>query len=702
MFDPQHSKTSLRSPQLHPPPLHCCRYLAMLLIKLVLLLSSLCALTAASDSTEFIYNGFSPSTDITFDGLAHLSSHGLLQLTNDTTFSTGHAFYTHPINFKNISSFSTTFVLAMVPLFATKGGHGMAFVISPTKNLAVGGGGSGMYMGLMNDSTKGNSSNHMFAVEFDAIETWKFKDIPDDHVGIDINDMESKAQKPVAYVDEKGATQNITLLSEHPLQAWIDYDGFSKQINVTLSPFRVPKPSTPLLTLSFDITSVLAAESYVGFSAATGPELTSDFYVAGWSFKMNGRATDLDLSKLPKIPHLGRRETPLFYKTGLPIICLVTVAVLGFAALYVIGRKKKFAEVLEDWEQEYGPHRFKFKDLYMATKGFRESELLGKGGFGSVYKGVLPATQVEVAVKKVSHDSKQGIREFVAEVVSIGRLRHRNLVRFLGYCRRKGELFLVYEYMINGSLDRYLYLHNRPHNNILSWSRRFAVVKGVASGLLYLHEGWEQVVIHRDIKASNILLDSEFNGKIGDFGLARLYDHGSDPLTTHIVGTLGYLAPEQTRTGKATTSSDVYAFGAFLLEVATGKRPIQPQKEAEDFVLVDWVFWCWTKGNILQAMDPNLGMAYAKDEAELVLKLGLLCSHPDSARRPTIRQVVQYLEGDWKLPELSAMGLSSSHDIMYSRAEGFDSFVLSKKSSKMSSGFSGSTSVTDYLLSGGR
>nr|GMD57793.1 L-type lectin-domain containing receptor kinase IV.1-like [Ipomoea batatas] len=138
------------------------------------------------------------------------------------------------------------------------------------------------------------------------------------------------------------------------------------------------------------------------------------------------------------------------------------------------------------------------------------------------------------------------------------------------------------------------------------------------------------------------------------------------------------------------------------MEVATGKRPIQPKKEADDFVLVDWVFSCWAKGNILEAMDRNMGMEYAKGEAELVLKLGLLCSHPDSGRRPTIRQVVQYLEGDGELPELSAMGISSSHDLMYSRAEGFDSFVLSHKSSMMNSGFSGSTSITESFLSGGR
>ncbi|GAV76555.1 Pkinase domain-containing protein, partial [Cephalotus follicularis] len=301
----------------------------------------------------------------------------------------------------------------------------------------------------------------------------------------------------------------------------------------------------------------------------------------------------------------------------------------------------KMSSVLEDWEHEYGPHRFKFKDLYIATKGFKDKELLGTGGFGRVYRGVLPTNKIEIAVKRVSHESRQGMREFVAEIISIGRLRHRNLVQLLGYCRRKGELLLVYDYMPNGSLDKYLY--DQP-NVTLNWNQRFRVLKGVASGLLYLHEEWEQVVIHRDIKASNVLLDGELNGRLGDFGLARLYDHGTDPQTTHIVGTLGYLAPEHTRTGKATTSTDVFAFGAFLLEVACGKRPIEPR--LEDFILVDWVLSFWYRGEILGAKDPNLGTDYVAAEVELVLKLGLLCSHSEPTARPSMRQVIQFLEGD--------------------------------------------------------
>jgi serine/threonine protein kinase len=174
----------------------------------------------------------------------------------------------------------------------------------------------------------------------------------------------------------------------------------------------------------------------------------------------------------------------------------------------------------------------------------------------------------------------------------------------------------------------------------------------VASGLFYLHEEWEQVVVHRDVKASNVLLDGELNARLGDFGLARFYDRGSDPQTTHVVGTIGYIAPELTRSSKATTSIDVFAFGAFLLEVACGRRPIEPRWQTEDVILVDWVFSQWNRGEILGARDPNLGTDYVAEEVKLVLKLGLLCSNSELAARPSTRQVVQFLEGDVPLPEL--------------------------------------------------
>jgi len=248
------------------------------------------------------------------------------------------------------------------------------------------------------------------------------------------------------------------------------------------------------------------------------------------------------------------------------------------------------------------------------------------------------------------------MRAFVAEVASLGRLRHRNLVQLLGYCRRRGELLLVYNYMPNGSLDKHLY-DDRSKGAALGWPQRLHIIRGVASGLLYLHEDWERVVVHRDVKASNVLVDSEMNGRLGDFGLARLYDHGADAHTTHVVGTIGYLAPELGHTGKPTPATDVFAFGAFLLEITCGRRPVEQDHQdgiSNRVMLADRVAEHWCKGSIMNVVDARMDPdGCDPGEVSLVLKLGLLCSHPLPHGRPTMRQVVQYLDGNTVLPDLS-------------------------------------------------
>nr|VDD24053.1 unnamed protein product [Brassica oleracea] len=547
---------------------------------------------SSSKVFNFTYNGFTPPlTDISLQGITTVTPNGLLMLTNYTEQRTGHAFYTKPIRFKDspnatVSSFSTTFVFAIHSEIRILSGHGMAFVVAPNASLPDAT--SSQYLGLFNILTNGNDTNHVFAVELDTIRSTEFNDTDDNHAGININSLHSEKSSYAGYWDKKGHFKNLTLISRRRMQVWVDYDGHTHQLDVTMAPFRKNKPTKPLVSIVRDLSSVLLQDMFVGFSSSTG-SVRSEHYVLGWSFRVKGEAPPLALSKLPKIP---RWEPKRIYKIWMP-------------------RRRKFEEELEDWETGFGKHRLKFKDLYYATQGFKEEDLLGSGGFGSVYRGVT-----------------------------------------------------------------------------LDWKQRIKVIKGVASALFYLHEEWEQVVIHRDVKASNVLLDAEHNARLGDFGLARLCSHGSDPQTTRVAGTWGYLSPDHVRTGRATTATDIFAFGVLLLEVACGRRPIQIQNEGgERGLLLDWVFEFWSDGNILDAKDPNLGPECDQREVEMILKLGLLCSHSNPQARPSMRQVLNYLSGDAVLPDLSPLefrGLGIHHGIGE-----LDMFTCG-------------SSMVDSILSGGR
>ncbi|XP_024318783.1 L-type lectin-domain containing receptor kinase IX.1 isoform X3 [Brachypodium distachyon] len=302
-----------------------------------------------------------------------------------------------------------------------------------------------------------------------------------------------------------------------------------------------------------------------------------------------------------------------------------------------------------EFEQGTGPKRIRYGDLVMATKCFSEEEKLGEGGFGSVYKGFLKELKLEVAIKRVSKSSKQGRNEYISEVKIISRLRHRNLVQLIGWCHGGGELLLVYDLMPNGSLDTHLY----SSDNILSWPIRHEIVLGLGSALLYLHQDWEQCVLHRDIKPSNIMLDAFFNAKLGDFGLARLVDHGRGPYTTGLAGTMGYMDPECMVTGRTSVESDVYSFGVVLLEIASGKRPAVARQESEHLIhLVQWVWDSWGGGRTLNAADARLNMEFDEREMECVIVVGLWCAHPDRNLRPSIKQAVNVLRFESPLPSL--------------------------------------------------
>ncbi|VAH44464.1 unnamed protein product [Triticum turgidum subsp. durum] len=613
------------------------------------------------DGRQFAYNGF-VGANLTLNGGATVTPNGLLMLTNGTLHTKGQAFHPSPLPFHTeangtgvVRSFSTTFVFAIFGPYAYLSSHGLTFFASASREVlstAL----PGQFLGLLN-GTNGNQSARIFAVELDTLLNADFRDINSNHVGVDINSLISIDSADAGYYDDTtGRFQNLSLISRKAMQVWVDYDGMATEITVTMAPLGMARPKKPLLRTTVDLSGVVQSTAYAGFSSATGVMSTRHF-VVGWSFALDGPAPALDISALPALPRAWPKPRSRVLEIVLPIASVALVFAVGIGVCIFVRRRLKYSELREDWEDAFGPHRFSYKDLFHATKGFSNKTLLGVGGFGSVYRGKLRKPDKEIAVKRVSHESRQGMKEFVAEVASIGRLRHRNLVPLLGYCRRKAELLLVYDYMPNGSLDKYLYDGSA---GTLDWPQRFHIIRGVASGLLYLHEDWEQVVIHRDVKASNVLLDSEMNGRLGDFGLARLYDHGADAQTTHVVGTMGYLAPELGHTGKATPSTDVFAFGAFLLEITCGRRPIEQNERNSRIVLVDWVIEQWRNGLIVDVADTRIPDGFNPDKVSLVLKLALLCSHPLPTARPTMRQVMQYLDGDMLLPDLSPAYLSFS------------------------------------------
>ncbi|VAI13915.1 L-type lectin-domain containing receptor kinase S.4-like [Triticum dicoccoides] len=613
---------------------------------LLLLLATLAA------SQEFTYTGFGAARNggapnLTLNGVTELQPDGIMRLTNDTSRLKGHAFYPSPLRLlgppgsgaKNNAtaaavSFSTAFAFAVVPEYPRLGGHGFAFVAAPDPRLP--GALPSQYLGLVSADDDGNATNHVFAVEFDTVQDFEFADINDNHVGVDLNSLTSNASASAAP---------INLKSGDTVLAWVDYDGDRRLLNVSIATLAAPeKPAAPLISFHVDLSIVFREQMYVGFSASTGL-LASSHYLMGWTFKLGGgAAAPLDLSSLPSLPRpkpdKKSRTTLILASVFSAFVALLVLAGAGAYAAYRI----KNREVIEPWELDHGPHRYKYPELKRATRGFRDRELLGCGGFGKVYRGVLPGTPpTVVAVKRVSHDSRQGLREFVAEIASIGRLRHRNLVQLQGWCRRRGDLLLVYDFMPNGSLDMHLFGDGLRAVR-LTWGVRYKILRNVASALLYLHEEWEHVVLHRDVKASNVLLDGDMAGRLGDFGLAKLYEHGANPATTRVVGTLGYLAPELTRTGKATTAADVFAFGALVLEVVAGRRPIEPRAGPEELVLAEWAWERYAAGEVEKVVDARLGGAFDAEEAAVAVKLGLWCSHPVPVARPTMREVARYLD----------------------------------------------------------
>ncbi|XP_071693811.1 cysteine-rich receptor-like protein kinase 43 [Rutidosis leptorrhynchoides] len=282
---------------------------------------------------------------------------------------------------------------------------------------------------------------------------------------------------------------------------------------------------------------------------------------------------------------------------------------------------------------------FTFETLVAATRNFHPDNKLGQGGFGPVFKGKLDNNE-EIAVKKLAHNSNQGKREFVNEAKLLARVQHRNVVSLLGYCVSPEKL-LVYEYVANESLDKLLF--KSASRDELDWSRRYDIISGVARGLLYLHEDAHDCIIHRDIKASNILLDEKWVPKIADFGMAKLYPEDQTHVHTRIAGTNGYMAPEYVMHAYLSVKADVYSFGVVVLELISGQKNSSFNLDPECQNLLDWAYKLYKKGKGLEILESRLASTANPDQVASCIKIGLLCTQFDHHLRPTMSRVVLML-----------------------------------------------------------
>ncbi|KAI4335456.1 hypothetical protein L6164_014100 [Bauhinia variegata] len=298
---------------------------------------------------------------------------------------------------------------------------------------------------------------------------------------------------------------------------------------------------------------------------------------------------------------------------------------------------KTLGEVNNSWRI------FTYKELHTATNGFNEDNKLGEGGFGSVYWG-RTSDGLEIAVKKLKAMNTKAEMEFAVEVEVLGRVRHRNLLGLRGYYAGADQRLIVYDYMPNFSLLSHL--HGEFAREVkLDWKRRMNIAIGSAEGILYLHHEVTPHIIHRDIKASNVLLNSDFEPLVADFGFAKLIPEGVSHMTTRVKGTLGYLAPEYAMWGKVSENCDVYSFGILLFELITGRKPIEKLPGGVKRTITEWAEPLITKGKLKDLVDPRLGGNFDENQVRQAIHVAALCVQSEPEKRPNMKQVVNLLKG---------------------------------------------------------
>ncbi|KAM3370172.1 hypothetical protein ACQJBY_017831 [Aegilops geniculata] len=625
---------------------------------------------------QFTYPNFNASNrdDFSFSPGSAISNNSLQITPNagNMTHRSGRVVYAkEPLKLWNskrtvLTSFRTDFMLNILPQNGT--GEGMAFVL--TNNPSLPSNSSGQWLGVCNNRTDGAKTNRVVAVEFDTRKSNE-DDLDGNHVGIDINSIKSFRQYPL---------NNLSIFLSTGSDVWVSirYHGTLQLLRVFLVQYSIRGQHLFKGDIYIDLSQYLVDDIYLVFAGSTG-DATQLNQIKSWNF------TTVDIDVKVRRGH--------WRKVLLALVTLLVFSICLFAGLFMwrrLTRRRRLAyRNLEKMIDAHGPVKFKLRELRRATANFSPTRKLGRGGFGTVYLGYVDGMNLEVAVKRVStdkqEDTNRGEKEFVAEVNTISKLSHRNLVKLIGWCHKKGELLLVYEYFPMGSLDKLLYARERTassssmsastHTPELTWERRYKIIRGVASALDYLHHGSSKRILHRDVKASNVMLDAEYNARLGDFGLARVIQQ--DGVTHHstqvVAGTRGYMAYESFFTGRASLDTDVYAFGVFVLEVVSGRSPSNAvqhhyihdsdHRGEEDYSggggaghplpmhIVDWMWRLYGGGKALHAADPLLGGEFDQVQVDCAVRLALACCHPNPRERPSMRTAVQVLIDGALAPE---------------------------------------------------
>ncbi|XP_047149434.1 L-type lectin-domain containing receptor kinase IX.1-like [Vigna umbellata] len=520
-------------------------------------------------------------------------------------------------------------------------GDGLAFFLaSPNlpstddENLRGGGLGIGLVVGTENLI---ETDYQFVAVEFDTYsDNWD----PDGaHVGVNINAMKSEIFETWWLNITQGEVCNCSIVYNSRKNIL--------KVSFTGSMLGAGNETTQQLSYHVNIRDQLPKSVIVGISAATG-RYAEEHTLLSWSFSTSTSPPPSVVNSTKKYKLISS-----IMLEGVVIGTVLFFILLGL--VYILlrrinkGKEKRTSHLKMDDDFHKRTTEINYHELAAATNNFEDTHKLGQGGLGCVYKGYFESLNSYVAIKKISTGSPQVLKEYAAEVTIVSQLRHRNLMKLTGWCHKKNDLFLIYEYMPNGSLDSCLF----GGEKFLSWKMRYNVALGLASALLYLQEEWEKCVVHRDIKSSNILLDSNFNPKLGDFGQARLVDHDKGSETTDVAGTMGYIAPECMNTGQARKESDIFSFGIVVLEIATGRKAVHHEDMEGEVSVVEWVWRLYGLRNLLAAVDPKLNGEFDVQQMECLVVVGLWCASPDFASRPTIRQLIKVLKFEASLPILS-------------------------------------------------